>query len=124
MNIPHTEAAAGAPDVRRTKPKADLQPEQARRPGEGKIERQREDRVEISTSAREAAEAQARQARELEKARSAMLTIPPLSADQALDILKRIEKGDYSQPEVIMQYASRLARDLIIDSIHREAVYA
>ena len=49
---------------------------------------------------------------ELAFARKAMLGIPPLSNERASDILKRIQEGYYSQPEVLKTIAEKFTEEL------------
>lgn len=70
------------------------------------------DRVEISDAARAAA-ADGSHTQEINFARKALLGIPPLSMDRVADILKRIQEGYYSQPEVIKQTAAGVTNDLV-----------
>lgn len=70
------------------------------------------DRVEISAAARAAATENI-QTQELGFARKALLGIPPLSQDRASDILRRIQEGFYSQPEVVKQVASEVTTEFI-----------
>lgn len=45
-------------------------------------------------------------------ARKALLGVPPLSQDRVQDILKRVQEGYYSQPEVVKEIATRITEDL------------
>ena len=69
-----------------------------------------QDSVEISAAARAAA--QDTKAQEMNFAKKALLGIPPLSEDRAADILKRVQEGHYSQPEVLKQIATKVVEDL------------
>lgn len=69
------------------------------------------DRVEISDAARAAA-AEHEKTRQLDFAKKALLGMPPLSQERAADILKRVQEGYYSQPEVIDQVAAKVVPDL------------
>ena len=70
------------------------------------------DRVEISDAAREASGDQERLKREVEFARRALYSIPPMSKDRAQDLLKRLEEGHYNAPDVRMKLAESLAGEL------------
>lgn len=75
--------------------------------------RSAEDRVEISDAGRAAqANGPDIDPAELESARQAMLDIPPLSADRAEDIFKRIQAGYYSQPDAIKSIAEGIASEM------------
>ncbi len=78
--------------------------QQATRPGQPASS----DRVELSEAARTAQAEAVAQQREIDFARRAMLSIPPLSQDRAEDILQRLQEGFYSQPEVLEQIAGRM----------------
>ncbi len=69
-----------------------------------------QDRVEISDAARTAAQAQKTEG--IDFARKALLGIPPLSEQRSADMLKRIQEGYYSQPEVLAKVAEKIATDL------------
>jgi len=69
------------------------------------------DRVEISDAARAAA-AEHEKSQQLEFAKKALHSLPPLSAERAADIQKRIEEGYYSQPDVVKKIAEKAVPDL------------
>lgn len=70
------------------------------------------DQVDISAAARRVAES-TKEIQELAVGRKAMLSIPPLSQERASDILRRIQEGYYSQPEVVKSVADGVASDLL-----------
>lgn len=67
-----------------------------------------EDRVELS----EAARAQSKKGGELEQAHEELLSMPPLDPARKDHILRRVQEGYYSQPDVVKQIAQRLHADL------------
>ncbi len=67
------------------------------------------DRVELSDAARAQSKAKGG---ELEQARQALLDQPPLDPERKEHILRRVQEGYYSQPDVIKQIAERLPADL------------
>lgn len=67
------------------------------------------DRVELSEAARAQSKAKGG---ELEQAREALLDMPPLDPERKDHILRRVQEGYYSQPDVIKQIAQRLHADL------------
>lgn len=70
------------------------------------------DRVEISDAAREVSTDQEQLKREIEFARRAMYSIPPLSKERAEALLKRLDEGDYNAPDVRMKLSEVLAGEL------------
>ena len=75
--------------------------------------RSSEDRVEISEEGR-AAQANGVDAHpDMEKARKAMLDIPPLDPKRAEDIFKRVQAGYYSQPKSIGMIAENVANEML-----------
>jgi hypothetical protein len=68
-----------------------------------------EDRVELSEAARAQSKAKGG---ELEQAHEALLDMPPLDPKRKEDILRRVQSGYYSQPDVLKQVAQRLSADL------------
>lgn len=76
--------------------------------------RSAEDRVEISEEGRAAQQTNGTDAHpDLEKARKAMLDIPPLSPSRAADIFKRVQAGYYSQPRSIDMIAENIASEMM-----------
>ena len=71
-----------------------------------------EDRVEISNTARAESERAAELKRDIEFARRAMYSAPPLSQDRAQEILDKLEEGHYNAPDVRMKLSDMLAQDL------------
>ena len=69
------------------------------------------DRVEISDTARSASQKDEIK-REVEFARRAMYSMPPLSQDRAEEILDRLEQGHYNAPDVRMKLSDMLTKDL------------
>ena len=98
--------------------------DKALKEGRGAGDEEKRDRLEISEEARSRAKGTANREEELAAAKGAMLALPPLNAEQAMNILKRIERGDYSQHEVIKQYASRVARDVLVSTFSRHSYVA
>jgi hypothetical protein len=74
------------------------------------------DRVEISKAAREVSKEQKEVKREIEFARRAMYSIPPMSEERAQELLKRLERGEYNAPDVRMNLSERLTGDLVPDA--------
>jgi hypothetical protein len=68
-----------------------------------------EDRVELSEAARAQSKAKGG---ELEKAHQELLDMPPLDPKRKDHILRRVQEGYYSQPDVLKQIAQRLSADL------------
>lgn len=68
-----------------------------------------EDRVELSEAA--LAQSKARN-EELGKAHEQLLDMPPLDPERKDHILRRVQEGYYSQPDVLKQVAERLHADL------------
>jgi len=69
------------------------------------------DRVEISDAAREASGDQEHIKREIEFARRALYSVPPMSKDRAEKLLKRIDEGHYNAPDIRIKLAESLADD-------------
>ena len=80
-----------------------------------------EDRLEISDTARAESERADELKRDIEFARRAMYSAPPLSLDRAEEILDKLEKGDYNAPDVRIKLADMLAKDLGFQSDAPEA---
>ena len=71
------------------------------------------DRVEISQTARSAsAEKDHDLRREVEFARRAMYSIPPMSPEQAEKLLDRLNSGEYDAPDVRMNLAEALTKEI------------
>ena len=70
------------------------------------------DRVEISNAARLASGDQEQVKREVEFARRAMYSIPPMSKDRAEELLKRLDQGHYNAPDVRVKLAESRASEL------------
>ena len=70
------------------------------------------DRVEISDTARAASSQENELKREVEFARRAMYSMPPLSTDRAEEILERLEQGHYNAPDVRMKLSDMLTQNL------------
>ena len=70
------------------------------------------DRVEISDTARAASAQESELKREVEFARRAMYSMPPLSPDRAEEILKNLEQGHYNAPDVRMKLSDMLSKNL------------
>ncbi len=70
------------------------------------------DRVEISDTAREASTQENEHKREIEFARRAMDSMPPLSPDRTEEILDRLEQGHYNAPDVRVKFSDMLTKDL------------
>ncbi len=76
----------------------------------------RTDRVEISARAREVSADQRRLKREIDFARRAMYSMPPLSKERAQEILKSLEQGLYYAPDVRMKLAKNLSNAFDLDA--------
>ncbi len=74
------------------------------------------DRVEISDAAREASGDQEQLKREIEFARRALYSIPPMSKDRAQELLKSLEEGHYNAPDVRLKLAESLANEIVPDT--------
>jgi hypothetical protein len=74
------------------------------------------DRVEISDSAREVSGDQEQLKREIEFARRAMYSIPPMSKERAVELLKRLDQGEYDAPDVRMKLSEVLTRQIAPDA--------
>ena len=70
------------------------------------------DRVEISDVARATSRDQEQLKREVEFARRAMYSIPPLSKERAEELLRRLEQGYYNAPDVRMKLSENLAGEI------------
>lgn len=68
------------------------------------------DRVELSTNVHSALNGATLQ--ELAFAKRALQSIPPLDDGRGVDILRRIQEGHYSQPEILMKIAERFTEEL------------
>lgn len=67
------------------------------------------DRVEISAEARARASVDhPAESAELQRARKALLDIPPLDPQRVADVLDRVESGYYDRPEVVRMVAEAL----------------
>ena len=67
---------------------------------------EQQDRLELSAAARsQQAAPEAGDPAELERARKALLGMPPLDPKRAEDIILRVQEGFYSQPDVLKQIA-------------------
>ncbi len=65
----------------------------------------------ISDAAREASGDQEHIKREIEFARRALYSVPPMSKDRAEKLLKRIDEGHYYAPDIRIKLAESLADD-------------
>ena len=70
------------------------------------------DPVEISDTARAVSTQENELKREIEFARRAMYSMPPLSVDRAEEILERLEQGHYNAPDVRIKLSDMLAKNL------------
>lgn len=70
------------------------------------------DRVELSAAGRNAATEQDAIKREVEFARRAMYSIPPLSPERAEHILDQLQTGAYTAPDVLMKLTENLSNEL------------
>ncbi len=70
------------------------------------------DRVEISDTARTASSQKDEIKREVEFARRAMYSMPPLNPERAEEILDRLEQGHYNAPDVRMKLSDMLTKNL------------
>lgn len=71
------------------------------------------DRVEISQTARSASAEHDRDLqREVEFARRAMYSIPPMSEERAEKLLNRLRQGEYNAPDVRMNLSEALTKEI------------
>lgn len=112
MNIHDINAGARRPDALRARA-ADVA--QTPPPATGEAAEAKAapaDRLELSHEAR-AAETQSNDLkREIEFARRAMYSMPPLSPERAEEILDRLEQGHYNAPDVRMKLSDMLTKNL------------
>jgi len=74
------------------------------------------DRVELSEAARKAAQ-QAAEMPGMAFAREALRNAPSLSPERVAAILRALQSGYYTQPEVIKQIAQRLVEEMLSEQI-------
>jgi len=79
------------------------------------------DRVEISNAAREVSQENEDLKREIEFARRALYSIPPLSRERAEALLKQLDQGHYNAPDVRMKLSANLANELNVQTDAPEA---
>ena len=111
MNIHDINAGALRPDTLRLRSVEQVGKPQAEAAAADAKAAQAGDRVEISETARTASQKDEIK-REVEFARRAMYSMPPLSPDRAEEILERLEQGHYNAPDVRMKLSDMLTKDL------------
>lgn len=112
MNVKGVILGTNRPDQLRTQSVDQANKAQTSAASESKAESASlRDRVEISEAARAASEDLATRQREIDFARKALLSQPPLSPDRAEDIFKRINEGYYSSPDVLQKVSTQFASE-------------
>lgn len=111
MNIHDINSGALRPDTLRLHSVENVGQPQADAAAADAKAAQAGDRVEISETARTASQKDEIK-REVEFARRAMYSMPPLSPDRAEEILERLEQGHYNAPDVRMKLSDMLTKDL------------
>ena len=70
------------------------------------------DRIEISQEAREASASQDQIEREVEFARRALYSMPPLSEERAEELVDQLRQGHYNAPDVLLKLSERLSNEI------------
>lgn len=73
---------------------------------------ERTDRIEISQEAREASASQDKIEREVEFARRALYSMPPLSEERAEELVDQLRQGHYNAPDVLLKLSERLSNEI------------